>query len=161
MRIAGIVRESIVDGPGIRYVVFTQGCPHACQGCHNPLTHDPAGGYEISPDELASDFLRETEANPLLSGLSISGGEPLLQAKDLLPLAKAARKAGLGLWLYTGYTIEEIAEAGDACHKELLKMTDVLVDGRFDLSLRTLEDGFVGSSNQRVIGREELRKYTM
>jgi anaerobic ribonucleoside-triphosphate reductase activating protein len=161
MRIAGIVRESIVDGPGIRYVVFTQGCPHRCPGCHNPLTHDPAGGYEISPDELVSDFLRESKTNPLLSGLSISGGEPLIHASELLPLAEAARKARLGLWVYTGYTIEEIASLGDACHKALLKMADALVDGRFDENLRTLEAGFAGSSNQRVIGREELRKYTM
>jgi anaerobic ribonucleoside-triphosphate reductase activating protein len=125
------------------------------------VAHDPLGGYEISPDELVSDFLQEAETNPLLSGLTISGGEPLSQARELLPLARAARKAGLGLWIYTGYTIEEIASLGDAHHKKLLKMADALVDGRFDESLRTLEAGFVGSSNQRVIGREELRKYTM
>ncbi|MDR1516005.1 MAG: anaerobic ribonucleoside-triphosphate reductase activating protein [Synergistaceae bacterium] len=161
MRIAGIASESIVDGPGLRYVVFTQGCFHCCPGCHNPATHDPAGGYEISSDALAAAFLREAGENPLLSGLTISGGEPLLQARELLPLAGAARKAGLSLWIYTGYTIEEIASSGDSCHKELLEMADALVEGRFDEDLRTLEEDFVGSRNQRIIGREELRKYTI
>jgi anaerobic ribonucleoside-triphosphate reductase activating protein len=161
MRIAGIVPESITDGPGMRYVVFTQGCFHRCPGCHNPATHDPAGGYEISPGALAAAFLREAAENPLLFGLTISGGEPFLQAREILPLARAAREIGLNLWIYTGYTIEEIASSGDAGRKDLLKMADALVDGRFDERLRTLEESFVGSKNQRIIGREELRKYTI
>jgi anaerobic ribonucleoside-triphosphate reductase activating protein len=161
MRLAGIVRESIVDGPGVRYVVFVQGCPHRCPGCHNPATHDPSGGYEISSGELEADFSREAGENPLLSGLTISGGEPLIQARELLPLASSAKRLGLSVWLYTGYTIEEIAAKGDAGQKELLKMTDVLVDGRFDENLRTLEAGFVGSLNQKVLDRAELHKYTI
>ena len=161
MRLAGIVRESIVDGPGVRYVVFVQGCPHRCPGCHNPQTHDPSGGYEISSGELEADFLLEASQNPLLDGLTISGGEPLVQAADLLPLAASAKRLGLGVWLYTGYTIEEIGALGEASQKDLLKVTDVLVDGRFDESLRTLDSGFAGSSNQKILGREELRKYTI
>jgi anaerobic ribonucleoside-triphosphate reductase activating protein len=161
MRLAGIVRESIVDGPGLRYVVFAQGCPHCCPGCHNPETHDPSGGYEISPGELEAGFRREVKENPLISGLTISGGEPLVQARELLPLACSAKRLGLGVWIYTGYTIEEIAAQGDAGQKELLKTTEVLVEGRFDESLRTLDAGFIGSLNQRMIGSAELHKYTI
>jgi anaerobic ribonucleoside-triphosphate reductase activating protein len=160
VRIAGVVRESIVDGPGVRYVVFAQGCPHRCPGCHNPATHDPSGGYEISPGDLAARFLEDASENPLLDGVTISGGEPLSQARDLLPLAEAARGLGLNLWLYTGYTVEEIASRGEYADMELLKMADALVDGRFDKNLRTLA-GFVGSTNQRIIGCSELYKYTI
>ena len=77
LRIAGTIGESIVDGPGIRYVVFTQGCPHGCPGCHNPQTHDPAGGFWAETDEILS-VLAE---NPLLDGITLSGGEPFLQPR--------------------------------------------------------------------------------
>ena len=85
LRIAGIERDSIVDGPGIRYVIFTQGCPHHCPGCHNPQTHDPAGGREADVEEI----VRQIDADPLISGVTFSGGEPFLQAEARVTLAGA------------------------------------------------------------------------
>jgi anaerobic ribonucleoside-triphosphate reductase activating protein len=161
MRIAGITPESIVDGPGVRYVVFTQGCPHRCRGCHNPSTHDFGGGIEITPEELAARFLKEAGENPLLSGVTISGGEPLIQARELLPLAEAARGVGLDLWLYTGYTIDEIASRGDVYEARLLKNVNALVDGRFEEKLRTFDAHYIGSLNQRIFEVKTLYKHTM
>ncbi|MDR3321563.1 MAG: anaerobic ribonucleoside-triphosphate reductase activating protein [Synergistaceae bacterium] len=160
MRLAGIVPESIVDGPGMRYVVFTQGCPHCCPGCHNPHTHDPSGGFDISPGELVSRFLLSARENPLLDGLTISGGEPLTQARELLPLADAAGEEGLNIWLYTGYTIEEIRSRGNWDDAELLRRVDALVDGRFIESMRTMDAPFKGSSNQRIIKSPVLYIHT-
>jgi anaerobic ribonucleoside-triphosphate reductase activating protein len=151
VRINAIVEDSIVDGPGLRYVVFVQGCPHGCPGCHNPQTHDPDGGYEESAGRVVENFRRSLAENPLIGGVTISGGEPFVQARELLPFAEAVRAAGLNLWVYTGYTIEEIAERGDPDEISLLSRADALVDGRFVLGLRTLESNFVGSSNQRII----------
>lgn len=153
MRISDIVTESIVDGPGLRYVVFTQGCPHGCPGCHNPQTHDPNGGREISPEALVRDFQQNFFENPLLAGVTLSGGEPFLQAADLLPLTAAVRAADLTIWIYTGYTIEELRARNKPPEIALLRAADVLVDGRFEQALRTLERRFVGSSNQRIIER--------
>ena len=99
MRIANTVSDSIVDGPGLRFTVFTQGCPHRCPGCHNPCTHDPAGGREVSVAELAA----ELSGNPLTDGLTLSGGEPFCQAAECAALARIARERGLNVWAYTGY----------------------------------------------------------
>lgn len=151
MRIAGIIEESIVDGPGMRYVVFTQGCPHGCPGCHNPGTHDANGGREMSTDDLIAAFRRAADDDPLLGGVTLSGGEPFEQAGELVPFARAVKDAGLNLWVYTGWTIEELAARGRADELELLRLADVLVDGRYDEAQRSLERRFVGSANQRVI----------
>ena len=153
MRINSIVRESIVDGPGIRYVLFTQGCLHNCPGCHNPQTHGMDGGVEISLRELIAGLKHEAGENPLLDGVTISGGEPLLQARSLVPFADAALSLGLGIWLYTGFTMEEIASRGDPDELSLVERADALVDGRFELDKRTLESRFAGSTNQRIIER--------
>ena len=91
MRIASTIADSIVDGPGLRFTVFTQGCPHRCPGCHNPDTHDPAGGREVSLEELEGQIA----ANPLIQGLTLSGGEPFLQAGECAKLARWARARGL------------------------------------------------------------------
>jgi anaerobic ribonucleoside-triphosphate reductase activating protein len=151
MRLSGIVEESIVDGPGVRYVVFTQGCPHRCPGCHNPQTHDRDGGYEIGAAELTEKFKRSAAENPLLSGVTISGGEPFIQARCLVPFAEAVRIAGYDLWIYTGYVMEEITARADRDEMALLARADALVDGPFVEELRTLERRFIGSSNQRII----------
>ncbi|MDR3331698.1 MAG: anaerobic ribonucleoside-triphosphate reductase activating protein [Synergistaceae bacterium] len=161
MRIQSIVRESIVDGPGIRYVVFAQGCPHNCPGCHNPQTHDPAGGSEMTAQELIADFERETEENPLLDGVTISGGEPLTQSAELARFAEAVRAMGFSVWLYTGYTIEEIAMSQNREELSLVYAADVLVDGKFEMSKKTLEKRFVGSGNQRIIERPKLYIHTI
>ena len=145
MRISGVVNDSIVDGPGLRYTVFVQGCHRNCHGCHNPATHDPAGGYEESIEALIAGLDR----NPLADGLTISGGEPFLQTEDCAKLAWLARRRGKSVWVYTGYTYEEILT-----HKEfrsLLEEIDVLVDGPFIESEKSYELHFRGSRNQRLI----------
>jgi len=149
LRLAGTLNDSTADGPGLRYVVFAQGCPFRCEGCHNPQTHDPEGGSDADVDGIK----REIEANPLLSGLTLSGGEPFVQAAALLPLAEWARGRGLTVMTYTGYTWEELtalaAEAGSV--SALLAATDWLVDGRFALAERDLTLRFRGSRNQRIL----------
>ncbi len=145
IRIAGVVRESIVDGPGFRFTVFTQGCFHNCPGCHNMETHDPNGGHETTVESLVDDM----QKNPLLDGLTLSGGEPFLQVEPCVRLAEAAHRMGLNVWAYSGYTFEELN--ADQEKKRLLAACDVLVDGPFILSERTLEKRFRGSKNQRVI----------
>ncbi len=146
LRVAGTIGESIVDGPGLRYVIFTQGCPHACPGCHNPETHDFAGGAEIDSDVLAADILK----NPLLSGVTFSGGEPFCQAEGLCAVADA-----LGgqkrLMAYTGYTFEQLLTLPDPFVLRLLSQLDLLVDGRFVEAERNISLRFRGSENQRVL----------
>ncbi|MDR7869729.1 MAG: anaerobic ribonucleoside-triphosphate reductase activating protein [Tissierellaceae bacterium] len=145
LRISGIVDESIVDGPGIRLTVFTQGCNHKCPGCHNPQTHDYNGGVEISID----DILNMIKENPLLDGITISGGEPFDQAKSCTNLAKKVKDMGLNVVIYTGYNYEYLMSKQE--YKDLLLETDILVDGRFDMRKMDLTIPFKGSTNQRII----------
>ena len=145
LRISGVIEESIVDGPGFRYAIFTQGCPHGCPGCHNPQTHDFNGGTLIDPLRL----LPEIDENPLLSGITFSGGEPFVQPKALLPLAREIKKRGLHLLIYSGYTYEQLMDM-EVC-REILKLVDVLVDGKFIEDLYSPYLEFRGSSNQRII----------
>ena len=154
MRIAGLVQDSIVDGKGLRFSVFTQGCPHNCPGCHNPETHDPSGGKEMSVQEIISEML----SNPLTDGVTLSGGEPFMQASDCALIAKAAHENGLNVWTYTGYTFEQLLEtAPDSDTGVLLRETDILIDGPFILAERSLSTPWRGSKNQRVIDvRESL-----
>ena len=106
IRVSGIITDSIVDGPGFRHVVFTQGCNHNCKGCHNPQTHDLNGGYFKEIDEIIEDI----KNNPLLKGLTLSGGEPFLQPKECLMLAKKTKELGKDVLAYSGYTYEELKE---------------------------------------------------
>jgi anaerobic ribonucleoside-triphosphate reductase activating protein len=147
IRIAGTVNDSIVDGPGLRFTIFTQGCTHHCPGCHNPETHDFLGGHEEDTDELVRRFTK----NPLLSGITLSGGDPMEQPGPCAYLARAAQEKGLNVWTYTGYTLEELLRENDAEKMRLLAATDVLVDGPFILAQRSLELKFCGSRNQRLI----------
>ena len=144
MRIHSTIHDSIVDGPGLRYVVFTQGCPHRCPGCHNPKTHDPDGGREVSVEELIQDM----QKNPLLDGLTLSGGEPFLQAEACAELARAAHAAGLNVWCYTGFTLEQLREMPEA--DVLLQEIDVLIDGPYLQAERSLNLKWRGSENQRI-----------
>ncbi len=146
IRLAGITRDSIVDGPGIRTTFYVQGCPHHCPGCHNPETWPFEGGTEMTPDELFA-IVRE---NPLCKGVTFSGGEPFAQAEKLLPLARMLKEAGYELASYTGYAIEQLMNGTDA-QKALLAEVDVLIDGPFLLAERSLELNFRGSRNQRVL----------
>ncbi len=145
--LSGVTGDSIVDGPGLRLTIFTQGCLHHCPGCHNPQTHDPAGGSWADTD----DILAAAAENPLLDGITLSGGDPFLQPVPCLALAKGAHKIGLNVWTYTGYTWEALREENDAEKLALLRETDVLVDGPFLLAERSLELRFCGSRNQRLI----------
>lgn len=149
IRMAGVVSESIVDGPGIRYTLFVQGCPHKCEGCHNPQTHDFCGGKDDDTDVILEKILE----NPLLDGVTFSGGEPFCQAKPLADLAKKIKQAGLNVISYSGYTIEYlIKNANDENgYMELLREIDYLIDGPFVLSLKSYECKFRGSTNQRII----------
>ena len=147
MRIFGLQQDSIVDGPGFRFACFVQGCPHGCPGCHNPDSHDPAGGQEMSVEEVARQLLK----NPLTDGLTLSGGEPFAQAEDCLALAKIAHGHGLSVWSYSGWTFEYLRDQGTPEQKALLAELDVLVDGPFLLSERTLALPWRGSRNQRVV----------
>jgi anaerobic ribonucleoside-triphosphate reductase activating protein len=149
IRIAGFLKESVVDGPGIRAVLFTQGCPHRCIGCHNPQTHDPEGGYDITIDELVKDI----RPNRLLRGITLSGGEPLLQPAGLLLLAEQVKILGLDIMMYTGFTFEQVLQMAEKepVIKSLLKYIDILVDGPFVEAQRDPRLLFRGSRNQRLI----------
>ena len=130
IRVAGLVNESIVDGPGFRFAIFTQGCPHACPGCHNPQTHDFAGGQEMDTEEIIARF----RADPLLDGITLTGGDPFCQPAACAVLARAARESGLNVWairaIFTKkcWPIRPCAPAGGV---------DVLIDGPFLLAERT------------------------
>ncbi|MEG6613967.1 anaerobic ribonucleoside-triphosphate reductase activating protein [Pseudoclostridium thermosuccinogenes] len=156
IRIAGIIKESIVDGPGIRIVVFAQGCKHNCPGCHNPQTHSFEGGTLVPIDHI----LEIARKNPLLDGITLSGGEPFEQAEALAVLAREAKKLHLDVMTYTGYTYEYlVAKASDhKGWKDLLDESDILVDGRFELDKRNLLLKFRGSENQRIIDLKKTRE---
>jgi len=145
MRIQNTIHDSIVDGPGLRFVVFAQGCPHVCPGCHNPDTHAPSGGREVAVADIIADML----GNPLTDGLTLTGGEPFAQVADCTVLAKAARAAGLNVWCYTGWTLEALQNMEDA--QPLLREIDVLVDGPYIAEKRSLNLLWRGSTNQRII----------
>ena len=156
LRIAGVVRESIVDGPGIRFVVFCQGCPHLCPGCHNPATHDFDGGYPCEIEKI----IRAIDENPLLDGVTFSGGEPACQPKAFLNLAKQIKERNLNIIMYSGFTFEQLTEMGvsDAAMAELLQTIDFLIDGRYEAAQRDLSLPFRGSRNQRIIDVQASHK---
>ena len=154
IRIASILEDSIVDGEGLRLVVFAQGCLHACPGCHNPSSHPLADGYLVDEEEIIDLLL----SNPLLSGITLSGGEPFLQVEAFTSLCEAIAKVKeeldpeFTIMAYTGYTLEELLADGNAeKHLPLLEHIDILVDGRFVLKQKSLELKFRGSKNQRII----------
>ena len=141
VRISGSKKHSSVNGPGVRYVLFFQGCPHHCPGCQNPETHDPVGGTERN----VADVIQEILQTKYLDGLTFSGGDPLLQPDAVIEIARAAKNAGLNIWLYTGWTFEQEKA------KEALTQLDVLVDGPFVEKLKTGNAIWRGSDNQRLI----------
>ena len=154
LRIAGIVKESIVDGPGIRYVIFTQGCPHHCEGCHNPQTHDFSGGEDADVGKILAEMFQ----NPILSGVTFSGGEPFCQAEALVPIAEVIKEKGKHLMIYTGYLLEQLQEMSNPAVKRLLELADIIVDGPFILAEKNLTLSYRGSENQRVIDMIKTRK---
>ncbi len=154
IRIAGTINDSVVDGDGYRFTIFTQGCPHHCRGCHNPKTWAMEGGYMVDTEEI----LMTVRDNPLLAGVTFSGGEPFLQPVPLAHIAREIHAMGLDVWSYTGYTLEQLTEMHDPDVDALLDELDVLVDGPFVLETRDLTLRFRGSRNQRVIDMAATRR---
>jgi len=156
IRLYGLVTDSIVHGPGFRTAIFVQGCPYHCEGCHNPDSQPFEGGTVWTLDDVEKKFAN----NPLLSGITLSGGEPAEQAEPCAELARRAHQKGLNVWTYTGSTLEKLNERAkdDPALKQLLDETDVLVDGPFILAQRSLELDFCGSKNQRLIDMNETRR---
>ena len=143
--LSGIVSDSIVDGPGIRTTIFSQGCPHHCKGCHNPETWVFGCGTKI-PVEAIVDIVK---SNPLCRGVTFSGGEPFSQAAGFAKLAGLLKELGYEVASYSGFTFEELLE-GTQDQKKLLENIDILIDGRFILAEKSLEIVFRGSRNQRI-----------
>ena len=157
IRLAGIVYESLVNGDGIRRVFFSQGCSHNCKGCFNPETHDFNGGKDLDMNELIKDVLK----NPILKGVTFSGGDPFERAEEFAYMAKEFKKENINIWSYTGYTFEYIMDNLDKRigWTDLINNIDVLVDGRFEEDKKIDGLKFRGSSNQRVIDvKESLTK---
>lgn len=151
---AGVVKESITDGPGIRFTVFCQGCPHRCQGCHNMQTWDKNGGNEVEIDRI----LKAVDENPIIRGVTFSGGEPFCQAEAFNILADEIIKRGLDIVIYTGYVFEDLLKCQDKNVKELIKKAFLIVDGPFIEEKKDLSLKFRGSSNQRIIDVEKTLK---
>ncbi len=149
IRLFGAVRESIVDGPGLRFVVFVQGCPHHCPGCHNPESHDPAGGYMSSTARI----WQAASKNPMIRGITFSGGEPFLWGNELYEIGRTAREAGMDIVTYSGFTYEQLLEKAkrEEGVRKLLTVTNYLIDGPFIEAQRDLSLKFRGSANQRIL----------
>ena len=151
-----IQNDSIVDGEGIRSVIWTQGCPHACPGCHNPTTHCVNSGIELEIEKVKEmiDSLVGQD------GISFSGGDPMIQPAACAELARHCQKRGLNVWCYTGYTFEELIKLSEKKESilDFLKQIDVLVDGKFILAEKSYDVVFRGSRNQRLIDVQKSLK---
>lgn len=146
MRVLSVLEESVVDGPGIRTVIFTAGCPHRCLGCHNPESWNPHGGEDVAVEDLLT---RIEESG--WDGVTVSGGEPFLQPEALARLVEGCKALQKNVWVYTGYTFEQLQAMDDEHVTRVLDRADVLVDGRFERPLMDRSLRFRGSSNQRII----------
>jgi anaerobic ribonucleoside-triphosphate reductase activating protein len=147
LRVAGIVKESVVDGPGFRYVIFAQGCTHYCKGCHNPDTHSLDGGYAVDIENLIEDI----KQSKYIDGVTFSGGEPFLQAEAFVHIAEKLKEVDMNIVCYTGFTFEELVSSKDESRIKLLRHVDMLVDGPFVEALKDISLAFRGSRNQRII----------
>lgn len=150
----GTVPDSIVDGPGLRYAIFVQGCSHHCPGCHNPESQPAEGGTVTA----IADLLADIQANGLVHDITLSGGEPFEQPGACAVLAAELKQQGYGVWCYTGYLYDDLVERADPAIADLLDHIDVLVDGPFVESRKSLELKWRGSSNQRLIDVPATRR---
>ena len=152
LRVAGVIEESIVDGPGIRFVLFLQGCRLHCPGCQNPQTWDFDGGTLVP----VSEVLGRIKANPLVRGVTFSGGEPFEQAAAVLPLAEELKAQGYHLMAFTGYTLEQLVQKPEC--RAFLEKLDLLVDGPYIEAQKSLDLRFRGSKNQRILNIPATRE---
>ncbi|MFC4682958.1 anaerobic ribonucleoside-triphosphate reductase activating protein [Exiguobacterium sp. s149] len=146
MLVLSVLNESVVDGPGIRTVIFTAGCPHRCPGCHNPESWNPRGGEDVPVEDLLTRIEQSG-----WDGVTVSGGEPFLQPEALSRLVDGCKALQKNVWVYTGYTFEQLQGMDDEYVTSVLDRADVLVDGRFEQPLMDRSLRFRGSSNQRII----------
>ncbi len=144
---ADLQEDSIVDGKGIRTVIWTQGCSHNCPYCHNPQTHDFNAGELVELDDVIEALENLTGQD----GVTFSGGDPMFQPRECAILAKKVHELGMNVWAYTGFTYEELLEKGNKDILEFLNDIDVLIDGRFEIDKKSMDLEFRGSSNQRII----------
>lgn len=149
LKVLNIIQDSIVDGEGLRVVIFLSGCTHRCKGCHNPESWNIDYGYEYSIQEI----IDEIELKSVTKKVTLSGGDPMLQCKGITLLAKELKRLSYNIWIYTGYEYEDIIN--DECMNEVVSYCDVLVDGKFVEELKDTTLAFRGSSNQRVIKLKE------
>lgn len=158
MFISGITYESLVDGKGVRTTLFISGCYWNCKGCHNKETHSFMNGKEFTL-ELQQEVINNIKKNPLIKGLTLSGGDPMFSAKEVLEFIAILKKyiPDINIWCYTGFTFEGIVNSHDDKYR-LLKQCDVLVDGQFKIEMRNIREVFKGSSNQRIINVKESLK---
>lgn len=147
INVAGYDEDSITNGPGLRFVLFVQGCPHHCIGCHNPQTHEFGTGRDYQVEEIYEMIRR----NPLQTGVTFSGGEPFCQPESLVALARKLKGDGYDIIIYTGFTFEYLIYENSPARMELLKLADVLIDGPFVLARRDILLHFRGSDNQRIL----------
>ena len=154
LRLLMTYKETIVDGVGLRYSLYFAGCSHACPGCHNEYSWNPKHGNVLTYEKL-EEIAKEINENTLLDGITISGGDPLFNPVDMLKVLKFLKKnTKKNIWLYTGYTLEQVRE--DELRRKCLEYVDVLVDGRFVKELYDPNLKFKGSSNQRIIKKEDF-----
>ncbi len=148
LQIGGFLDNSLVNGDGMRSVVFVAGCKHNCKNCHNKDMQDFSYGDSVSVGDILQKIKKNT---PIIKGVTLSGGEPFDSPLGLSKLSEGIRELGLNIWCYSGYTFEEIMHSGDSCKINLLRDIDVLIDGKFDEGLKLDASKYTGSSNQRII----------
>lgn len=154
LRILGTYKETVVDGEGLRYSIYFAGCTHACKGCHNKESWCPDNGTLVT-EEYLDKIIEEINSNPLLDGITLSGGDPLYNPEEMLEVIKYLKeKTGMNIWLYTGYTIEELRK--DNKRMAVLEYVDTIVDGKFIQELYDPLLKFRGSSNQRIIRKKDF-----
>lgn len=159
MNISGVVHESLVDGIGVRTTIFISGCNHDCKGCQNPNTQNFNDGQEFTL-ELQQEIINKIKANLLTQGITLSGGDPMFSAKELVEFISLVKRElnDINIWCYTGYKYEEVRHSKNLDMIDLLKLCDVLVDGKFIEEQKDITLSFRGSKNQRIIDVQESIK---
>ncbi len=147
INVSGFNKNSITDGPGIRFVIYTQGCIHNCAGCHNPQTHS----FGTGEDYTVTQIMEMIQKDPLVKGVTFSGGDPFCQPKPLAVLAKELKRNGYEKCAFTGYLFEQLISDKNDDKYKLLANIDILIDGPFIESQKSLDLRFKGSRNQRTI----------